>query len=60
MAARTANAFNEEQLRDIILEYRDRWLEEDHEKHLQLCREVSEETCYLVLDEQLESQVHAK
>ena len=56
----TACPFSEEQLRELILDYRERWLEEDEEKQLRMCREVSEETCYLVLDEQLESQVHVK
>ena len=59
-ARATANACDEDQLREIIREYRDRWLEEDEENHLRICREVAEETCYAVLDEQLESQVQVK
>ena len=57
---RTGSLFNEEQLRDIILDYREKWLEEDDERMQQVCQEISQETCYAIFDEQITGQVNVK
>jgi len=49
--AEDENLFNEEQIREIIQDYREKWLEEDQDKFMTMCQEVAQETCYEVFDE---------